>query len=228
MYKNNVEIVIARYNESLLWLNEYPFTEFEYIVYNKGDNENFNKTNVKKIVQIQNVGRCDHTYLYHIIHNYNNLSGITVFFPGSIDIDYKKNKAIQLLNNIINSNYKNAYFLGNNDNVKELHKNFTLDEWKCSHSENVLKNNESTLLKCKLRPYAKWYRYFFGNIQAKWSTFCGIFSIDKRDIIQHNINRYIRLIHTVNTHSNPEAGHYIERSWGAIFYPLIYTVKIQG
>lgn len=35
MYKNNVEIVIARYNEPLLWFNEYPFTEFDCIIYNK-------------------------------------------------------------------------------------------------------------------------------------------------------------------------------------------------
>ena len=32
MYKNNVEIVVARYNENLCWLNEYPFNEFEYII----------------------------------------------------------------------------------------------------------------------------------------------------------------------------------------------------
>ena len=45
IYKNNVEIVISRYNEDLLWLNEYPFNQFEYIIYNKGDNDNFDKKN---------------------------------------------------------------------------------------------------------------------------------------------------------------------------------------
>lgn len=80
MYKNNVEIVVARYNEDLSWINEYPFNQFEYIVYNKGDNNNFVKTNVKEIVRLPNVGRCDHTYLYHIVANYDNLSNIIVFF----------------------------------------------------------------------------------------------------------------------------------------------------
>ena len=47
-YKNDVAVVVARYNESLSWLNEYPFSQFEYIVYNKGDNDNFVKTNVKQ------------------------------------------------------------------------------------------------------------------------------------------------------------------------------------
>ena len=50
--------------------------------------------------------------------------------------------------------------------------------------------------------------------------------MDKKDIIQHSIERYQLLLNTVNNHSNPEAGHYIERSWGAIFYPLIHTNKV--
>jgi hypothetical protein len=52
MYKNNIEIVVSRYNEDLNWLLEYPFNEFEYIVYNKGDNEDFEKTNVKQIINL--------------------------------------------------------------------------------------------------------------------------------------------------------------------------------
>ena len=55
MYKNNVEIVVSRYNEDLSWLNEYPFNQFEYVVYNKGDNDNFEKNNVVEIVNIENI-----------------------------------------------------------------------------------------------------------------------------------------------------------------------------
>ena len=71
-----IEIVIARYNEDLLWTLETPFNEFKYTVYNKGDNDTFEKTNVTKIINLPNVGRCDHTFLYHITENYNNLSNI--------------------------------------------------------------------------------------------------------------------------------------------------------
>ena len=34
----NIELVIARYNEDLNWLNEEPFNKYPYIVYNKGNN----------------------------------------------------------------------------------------------------------------------------------------------------------------------------------------------
>ena len=228
IYKNNVEIVVSRYNEDLLWLNEYPFNQFEYIIYNKGDNHNFVQTNVKKIINLQNVGRCDHTYLYHICNNYNNLSNIVVFFPGSLDINGKKQKAINILENIIKKKYEQAYFIGNYcSSVKNHFKNFKIDSHKCIDPRNFNKNSETKLFKCIIRPYGKWYEYFFGTTPAHWYTFSGIFSIDKKDIIQHPLEKYIILKNIVGIHSHPESGHYIERSWGVIFYPLIYTIKIE-
>jgi hypothetical protein len=228
MFKHNIEIVISRYNEDLSWLDEYPFNEFEYIVYNKGDNDNFLKINVKKIINLENLGKCDHTYLYHIIQNYENLSNIVVFLPGSLNMEYKKDKSVKMLKYIIDSNFTNAFFIGEyHKNIKDTFQNFTLDEWKTSYEQNLIKNSESSLQLCKIRPYGLWYKYFFGNIAAHWYTYWGTFSIDKRDIIQHPLIRYQNLIQTVNKHSNPEAGHYIERSWGAIFFPLIYTKKIS-
>jgi hypothetical protein len=225
---NNVDIVIARFNEDLKWTTESPFNLFQYIVYNKGNNDNFNKTHVKKIINIENVGKNDHTFLYHITENYDNLSNIMVFFPGSLNLDYKKKKAKIILNNIIKSKFSNAYFAGQyHKNLKEAFNNFKLNNYKTTDIKNLLLNNESILKKCVIRPYGNWYTYFFGNVIAHWSTSCGIFSIDKRDIIQHPIERYQTLLQTVNTHSNPEAGHYIERSWGVIFYPLQYTIKIH-
>jgi hypothetical protein len=225
---NNVKIVVARYNESLNWLKEFPFNNFEYIVYNKGDDENFIKDNVIKIINIPNVGRCDHTYLYYIIENYDELSNITVFLPGSLNIPYKKEKATKILNYIINYGYKNAYFIGSYVESLQYHfKDFKLDSWKCSSEENYSKNSESELIKCKIRPYYNWYKYFFNNTESHWFTYGGVFSIDKRDILQHPIYRYIHLLYTVNQYSNPEASHYIERSWAAIFFPFLYTIKIN-
>jgi hypothetical protein len=222
---SKVTIIVSRFNENLNWINEFPFNQFKYIVYNKGFNEDFEKNNVIKIVKLENIGRCDHTYLYHIIENYHNLSDIIVFFPGSIDMQDKKKKGIEILKNIINSNFDHAYFHGHyTENLREVFKDFKLDNWISYQFEN---NNDKLLLKCRIRPYYNWYKYFFGNTNAHWYTFNSIFSIDKRDIIQHPITKYQFIIQPISTHSNPEAGHYIERSWGAIFYPLIHTIKVQ-
>lgn len=225
-----VTIVVARYNEDLKWQLEHPFHLFNYIVYNKGSNDDFEKTYVKKIISLENVGRNDHTYLYHIITNYDNdnLSDIVVFFPGSLDMAEKKRKAINILNNIIDSNFSNAYFIGYySENLKEEFKYFHKNNHSSHHEKNYNENPENLLYPCVTRPYHNWYDYFFQDTPAHIFTFHGIFSIDKCDIIQHPLTKYQLLILTLEVHSNPEAGHYLERSWGAVFYPMTHTKRIK-
>jgi hypothetical protein len=222
---NVIEIVVARYNECLSWTNEYPFNQFKYIVYNKGVNEEFEKKHVTKIITLPNVGKCDHTYLYHIVNKYENLANIIVFFPGSLNIQSKKNKAIKLLQNILY--YKKACFIGETgSNILKKFYNFKLDNWKTSDITNQKLNNESKLELSPIRPYGKWFVHNFGNIFSTWNCYGGIFSIAKQDILRYKKIKYQKLLEQLSMHSNPEVGHYIERSWAAIFYPLDYTIKI--
>jgi len=80
-----VDMVIARYKESIDWLQRYADYNFrDIIVYNKGPNDGKCELKGKQCKQItlKNEGRCDHTYLYHIIHNYDNLADVTIFTKG--------------------------------------------------------------------------------------------------------------------------------------------------
>jgi hypothetical protein len=86
---NTIDIVVARYNENLEWLSEINDERFNIIVYNKGVNDNFIKLPNMTTINLNNVERCDHTYLYHIITYYDSLSNITVFLPGSGNMDVK-------------------------------------------------------------------------------------------------------------------------------------------
>ena len=108
-------------------------------------------------------------------------------------------------------------------NIKDEFKKFYLDTWSASDPNNRIDNDDSRLQPALLRPYGKWYKYFFGNTIVQKYCYMGIFSINKLDIIKHDISRYTQLLNSVSTHSNPEVGHYIERSWAAIFHPLVAT-----
>ena len=219
---NNIDIVIARYNENLKWTLEHPFNKYKYIVYNKGDNEYFEKKNVKKIINLPNVGKCDHTYLNHIITNYNNLSEINVFLPGSLDMHYKKPIALQLLMEI--KKRKKAVFISSTDhNIKKIHYNFKMNNYMTKNVDNRSKNAEHKLKLSNIRPFGLWFDNIFGNIKINCLIYYGIFSIHRNDIIQHSVSRYESLIKDLSNHSNPEVGHYIERSWGAIFHPIKNT-----
>lgn len=221
---NNIEIVVARYNENLDWQIESPFNEFKYTVYNKGINNDFIKLHVNKIITLPNVGKCDHTYLYHIVYNYDKLANITIFFPGSIHMPNKKGKAVEILNRIKNNFFNHALFVGQyTTNLQKRFNDFKLDQWISSEQENAKINPYGILYPAIIRPYGKWYKYHFGNLHVKYFTINSIFSIDKRDIHQHSKGRYIVLLKQLSIHPNPEVGHYIERSWSAIFYPLKFT-----
>ena len=206
---SKIEIIISRFNEDLKWTTRGIFNNYRYIVYNKGDNDDFEKTNVDKIINLKNVGKCDHTYLYHIIKNYNDLADILVFLSGSLDLINKNIRATEIL-----------------DIIKNKFENFCLNNWRSTNNQNFDKNNESMLDLSLIRPFGEWYKYNFDNIIVNFVCYWGIFSLDKRDIIQHPINRYINLINQLNSSSNPEVGHYIERSWAAIFHPMNYTKLI--
>ena len=71
----NTQIVIARYNEDVSWLENYE----NVIIYNKGE-----KIQSKhEIFELPNVGREAHTILHHIFSNYEDLADNTVFLPGN-------------------------------------------------------------------------------------------------------------------------------------------------
>jgi hypothetical protein len=225
MNSDNFDIIVSRYNENLEWTLEEPFCNYKYIVYNKGENEDFEKSNVKTIIKIPNVGRCDHTYLYHIVNNYESLNNILVFISGSVNMQNKKKKAAELLNRIKNNNHNSAIFVGHIDagGILKSFYNFSLDEWVSSDVKNYQKNKEKKLTLSEIRPFGKWFLHNFGDLDVKYYNYHGIFSVDKRDVIKHRKFRYEKLLNQLSVSSNPEVGHYIERSWGAIFYPLIYT-----
>lgn len=222
----HIELVISRYNEDLNWLEDEPFNKYTSIVYNKGINEDFNKTNIEHIINLENVGRCDHTYLYHIIKNYDNLADITIFLPGSADMIYKIEKAKQQVREV--EKYNNTVFIGSKyNNVRDELYDFKLDEWKASDNRNSNLNNENKLLLSTIRPFGKWYDSHFKDIVIHYVSYSGIFSISREHIRQHPKSYYENLIKELNTSSNPEVGHYFERSWNAIFYPLNDAVFIE-
>jgi len=217
----DIIIVVARYNEKLDWLKEEPFNKYPVIIYNKGPNDDFYKPPNCKIVKVDNVGRCDHTYVYHIIQNYDKLNNITVFLPGSTNMENKLEHSKLLFQKI--EQHNKAVFLSQQINMQDLY-NFQLDEWVASSNENSSINPESQLELSSIRPFGKWLEARYGNIEITRVTYWGIFSVSDKDINQHPKSYYEELIKDVSNSSNPEAGHYFERSWQAMFHPMKETL----
>jgi hypothetical protein len=210
--KKKFQIVVARYNENIEWL--LPLKDIT-IIYNKGNNiPLLNKFNT---IYLSNIGRESHTYLNHIINNYDILAEKTIFFQGKID-DHKKN----ILD--IEDYFKEDDFIGKFDilNINTLKNNIN----HYGKYKEDLKNGN--LKKCYFTPY-DWITNIIGidmnenvnniknnteNTKVVWNA---IFSISKNLILSKPKIFYQNILRFVNDHSNPEEGHYLERTWYLLF-----------
>ena len=209
----SITLVVSRFNENLEWLKEAPFNEYPVVIYNKGSNDNFTKTDkVRKVINLPNVGREAHTYLYHVISHYDTLDDITFFVPGSADLWYKQIKAKHVIKNANKLN-DSVYYCEPGYNVQNQY-NFSLDSYETTHKSNKTTNN--TFLLSSMRPFGKWYEQ---NIDGEQDCvgYHAIFAASKKDIIKNPIEYYKNLIKYCETHPNPEVSHYLERTWSDIF-----------
>lgn len=215
--KENIDLVVARYEENLDWLGQLDLAKFrKIIIYNKGSD--LPKLDNCEIVSLPNVGRCDHTYIYHIVSNYDDLGDVTIYLPGSCSMPYKWRNATRTIDLAVRTN--KSVFIGTKKDVLREEYNFTLDNWKASNQQNSSVNNENKLFECPERPFGKWYEKNFGNVRVDALVYFGIFAVGKKDTHHRSLDSYKNLITYLDGHSNPEAGHYFERAWLAVFHPV--------
>ncbi len=87
------EIVIAGYDKELSWMSRFH-SDIKQTVYRKGEVMQLQSNEIK----IEpNLGRCVHSFFYHIYHNYDNLSDYT-FFAQDFPFDHWGN-IIDVVNN---------------------------------------------------------------------------------------------------------------------------------
>jgi hypothetical protein len=223
--KSDIQLVISRYAEKLNWLNDEVFNRYPNIIYNKGSNDDYTtNANTISTVNVENVGRCDHTYLYHIINNYDNLANITVFLPGSLDMQHKYEKAKRILEETEQNG--NPVWIGfMHDSVKTDMYGFQLDDWQASQEINKSANPETKLELSEERPFGKWMDKNFPGVDATKISYWGMFCVSREEVLQHPKQYYSDLIKQLETSSNPEVGHYFERGWEAVFHTLSPKTK---
>jgi len=212
-----MELVIARYNENLDYLDSEPFSKFRQIIYNKGPALD----TPKRVVNLENVGRESHTYLYHIIQNYDNLADVTYFLPGSCLDPLKKWQTMRTFDRLEGS--RNSVFISSElvGDVKTHAYDWCIGEYVGSNSENQSQlGNANQITLAELRPFGRWFDHVFGDLHTHVICYRGIFAVSREHIRQHSREYYENLIQYVSGSPNPEYGHYFERAWLAVFYPV--------
>lgn len=229
----SVDLVVARYKENLDWLNKYKDSRFQSVfIYNKSDSPVEDCVNEYAnciIKSLPNVGVCDHTYLYHIIENYDRLADVTVFAPGSANIHRKDDLFKTTVDTafITKDTVLNTYKF--DIDVDKGMYNFKVPIHIVASSENRDTDNFNNV-PASPTPFGVWYRKYFPEVHTPYSSFLGIFAVSKEHIHQRPKSFYEEMIQQVNTNVFHEASHFLERAWFSIFWPVpqkcIYTPQV--
>jgi Protein of unknown function (DUF3431) len=220
---DSVSLVISRFGEDLEWFREpqfawvYPYT----IIYNKGRERDFfypSKITGYREIQIPNVGCEGHTYLYHIVKNYDNLADLTIFLPGSSENARKWNRAQKLVKLASYKPNRSIYACGIKDQWSTEY-NFKLDSYKQEHPKNVNRNGAAyNLVHSPIRPFGAWTKTRLGIDKiSECITWNGIFAVTRRDVLKRPKSFYETILADVSDCVTCEAGHYLERVWWTLF-----------
>ena len=205
----NKSLIISRFNEDINWLNK--FNNFNIIIYNKGDyltNKGF-----KDIIRLDNVGRESHTWLYHIVNNYNNLDEINIFLQGQID-DLGC-MAFTNPNNYLKDIDKFGFVASRLGILGPFHWKNNIGIEKDLRYKKDWDSGKISKSKIGFRKFAK---SLFPKIPLIVPTsYGGCFAVKKEIILKYQISFYEELLNILNKNKNPIEGHYMERLWCYMF-----------
>lgn len=237
---NKINLIIARYNENLDWIENIPKNlNINIIIYNKGE-DNIHYPSIK----LKNVGRESHTYLYHIIENYNNLGDITIFTQGdpfthNPNFIYDLYK-IDTYQDIQPLSYGYNYNIPPTEITYEFYKkfqsNFYIDyldnDFKPTYfyyynyfSDKIIDNIKKIL---KQKDLLKYYQQKLNidNFEDQYLlpvSYSALFSVKKYIIQKRSIDFYKNILNLLLHTKKFDMGYILERLWLVIFYYNIYN-----
>jgi len=217
------QVVVARYAEDLSWLDVLPCRDV--VVYDKndrGDTSHGNPPAWAEVKRLPNVGREGHTYLHHILTNWDSLADVTLFVPGSAaEMGFKWAALKAVVSQACRTG--DTTFPVSDMFSRPLHEHlagFTMESYASTATSNSQANPSDTMLPSPHRPFGVFYANNFPPLPIREEVTKGVFAVSREHIRQHPKQRYERLLRYVDSHSNPEAGHFLERSWNVLFYPF--------
>jgi hypothetical protein len=183
-----LRIVVARYNEDVTWSSRYPC-----VIYNKG-------TPIPNSIELPNIGREAHTYLYHILQNYNELDDYTAFLQGN-PFDHSPNL------------FKHLDRFSGFDELPDF----------IYLSETILPTNNSCDFFHPIIPLQSYYDSLFKPSTRKNFLFgAGAqFLVSKKAIQSIPLEVYKHLYDTLISDPTVYGAHALERLWGVLFTSVV-------
>jgi hypothetical protein len=238
-----INMVVARYNEDVEWTLAYNDI---VTLYNKGLVMDIK---LDRVIQVENIGREGHTYLYHMSNKYNTLTEKTIFLQGDpfihndtilfgvdnydqmLDVQpmgliYLKD--IQIPPDNIAERNKIVTDYGLEYLVVHVNANHDYCEQYYFHDEGVKKiisayNNKFPGCPSLVEHFLnRSYFKMTKPIDQIRYTWCGLFALSKDSILNYDISTYKNLMNELTSYNKQggENGYILERLWLYIFEPI--------
>lgn len=245
---SKVELVVARYSESVDWVMAYNDIA---VIYNKGPTR---LVGFQRVVNVENIGREGHTYLYHIVQNYEKLTENTIFVQGEpflhnptilsgidnhdmlqpvqpLGLRYLRSCNLPPLEYVERSKIQTSFGLeylvvsSDADLISPDFHDVGMIEMRLNADKDYpdVKYRGKPLVEGFLIRAGFPSKPLFG--QTIKFTFCGLFSVCKANILQFSLENYRGLMDEL-VRKNPQGGvngYVLEKTWLYIFDSTNYS-----
>lgn len=206
-YRMSYHIVVARYNESVTWLD----SQAEHVIlFNKG--EPLGRANE---IPLPNVGREADTYLQYVLRYYESLPDVVIFTQAKISDHLGSDDVSHLLQFRDEALAEGKSIAG----LYEWVPNDTTDmgpRWNYRFGTYYLVNNYK-----ENQPvmFDDWFKKVISPQYPQPLCFYpnALFSVKRELILNHDRAYYQRLLAELQHSSTPPEAHFFERSWFYIF-----------
>lgn len=218
-------LIVAKYNENIEWLTRgNSISGLDIIIYNKlNDLRNHTEyiINDNRNIDLFNIGREAHTYIWHIVNNYETLQDVEIFTQGRIDDTVNVDNFWKYIEDMTSENFTG--YMEFSPCIKHIA--FDISHWeqtKSTHPESI-----------HVGYYGDGEKEFFHRIYNKvpenkyYTTRAhAIFAVSKELILRHPKEKYKKLLEICNpvTGSEDEIISFpykMEHFWNLLFtHPL--------
>jgi hypothetical protein len=157
--------------------------------------------------------------MYHIVNCYDSLADVTILLPGSCMDGIKICQSKEMIERALST--RDTIIAGKwYDDVQRNLYNFSIDGWVGWSSDNQKRQPSSSCAPAPVRPFGRWYEVYIGSMKTHVVCFTSTLAVSRAHVHQHPKSRYEAILESLCVHSNPEVGHFLERSWHGLFYPV--------
>jgi hypothetical protein len=214
-----ITCILTRYNEIIDWI-EYIINDIDFIyIYNKGPNDILFKHYTPpaekiKIIKLENIGRIDHTIVYHILQNWDSLDDTIISLPGSVLMCKMKGAYLSAIRkNLKRINNFSGYY------SPRFHKvgpqfNYSIDNYR---AEGACNQNGNEFIKSEYPDFQAWKKAIIDERPMHYVSMRGMFIVNKENILHISKTIYENLLKSLSVGDNIENGHFAERIWAHLF-----------